>query len=47
VAGGAVVLVISTAGGVFVSARLFRSFLLLYGRRPGIRELFRTLRQAS
>ena len=44
--GGAVVLALSSVGGIFLSARVFRAFLLLYGRRPGLREIWRALRTA-
>ena len=47
ITGGAVVLALSTLGVLFLSARVFRAYLLLYGRRPGLRELWRTLRTAG
>ncbi len=42
--GGAVVLALSSLVGAFLAARVFRAFLLLYGRRPGLREVWRALR---
>lgn len=39
-------LVLSSAGLFFLGARIFRSFLLMYGKRPGLREIMRSLRQA-
>ena len=32
------ILVFSIGGGLYLSARVFRAFLLLYGRRPGLRR---------
>ena len=45
--GSAIVLSLSSVGALFLSARIFRAYLLLYGRRPGLRELWRTLRTAG
>ncbi|MFQ5794457.1 MAG: ABC transporter permease [Candidatus Bipolaricaulia bacterium] len=45
--GGTVLLAVSSVGTLFLSARIFRTYLLLYGRRPGLRELWRTLRTAG
>ncbi len=39
-----VVLVMSIVGGVVLDSRLLRTYLLLYGKRPGLRELARSLR---
>ena len=41
------ILAASTVVALFLSARIFRAYLLLYGRRPGVRELLRTLRTAD
>ena len=41
------ILVFSIGGGLYLSARVFRAFLLLYCRRPGLREIWRALRTAS
>ena len=41
------ILALSIAGALFISSRIFRAFLLLYGRRPGLREVWRALRTAS
>ena len=43
---GAALLVLSSFGVLVLSARVFRAFLLLYGRRPGLREFWRALRTA-
>ncbi len=45
--GGAVVLVASTVAVIFLSARVFRAFVLLYGRRPGLAEFWRALRASG
>jgi len=47
VAGGAVVLVAAAVGATILSARVFRAFLLLYGRRPRLGEIWRALRSAG
>ena len=41
--GSVAVLVASTIGAIAVSARLYRAGLLLYGKRPGVREIWRWL----
>jgi ABC-2 type transport system permease protein len=41
-----VILVISIAGLLFLGAKLFRAFLLMYGKKPGVREIMRSLRQS-
>lgn len=41
------ILLLSIAGALYVSSRIFRAFLLLYGRRPSLREVWRALRTAS
>ncbi len=41
------ILALSITGALFLSSRIFRAFLLLYGRRPGLREVWRALRTAS
>ena len=43
---GGALLALSSLGVLFLSARVFRAFLLLYGRRPGLREIWRALRTA-
>jgi ABC-2 type transport system permease protein len=41
-------LLIATIGGVtFVSARIYRTGILMYGKRPTIRELSRWLREKA
>ena len=41
-----IVLVLSIAGLFFLGTKIFRTFLLMYGKRPGLREIIRSLRQA-
>jgi ABC-2 type transport system permease protein len=31
-------------GGLFLMTRIFRAYLLMYGKRPGIREIFQSIR---
>lgn len=40
------VLAVSIVGGLFLVAKVFRIYLLMYGKRPGLRELIRSLRNA-
>ncbi len=46
IAGGMVVLVMAVVGALALSARVFHAYLLLYGQRPGLRDVVRTLRNA-
>lgn len=39
-------LVISIAGLLFLGAKVFIAFLLMYGKRPSVREILRSLREA-
>ena len=39
-----VVLALSVAGGLWLAARLLRIYLLMYGKRPRLREIIRALR---
>jgi ABC-2 type transport system permease protein len=39
-------MVISIALTLIFGARIFRTYLLMYGKRPGLREIFRNLRQS-
>jgi ABC-2 type transport system permease protein len=39
-----IVLVASIAGGLWIAAKLLRIYLLMYGKRPRLRELVRALR---
>ena len=41
------VLVLSVAGAMYLMARVFRAYLLMYGKRPGLREVARTLARAK
>ncbi|MHC4568722.1 MAG: ABC transporter permease [Planctomycetota bacterium] len=46
VLGSIVLLAASVLGGVWVAARIFRTGILMYGKRPGLREVGRWLKQA-
>jgi len=37
------VLAMSVIGGLFFAARVFRTYLLMYGKRPGLGEIVRSL----
>ena len=39
-------LLISVAGLLFLGAKVFRTFLLMYGKKPSLREAIRSLRQS-
>jgi len=41
-----VLLIISIIGGLWLAAKAFRAFLLMYGKTPTFREVFRLLKQA-
>lgn len=43
--GSIALLAASVLGGVWVAARIFRTGILMYGKRPGLREVGRWLRQ--
>ena len=47
IAASMLLLVGSTWFAIRVSARLYRAGLLLYGKRPGIREIWRLVKTAS
>jgi len=40
------VLVLSIIGGLLLTTKVFRTYLLMYGKRPGIGEVVRSLRNA-
>ena len=40
------VMVLATIGGLFLAAKVFRTYLLMYGKRPSFGEIFRSLRRA-
>jgi len=44
VAASIVVLVLSIIGLLLLTIRVFRTYLLMYGKRPGIGEIIRNLR---
>ena len=44
IAASLAVLVLCIAGGLLLSARIVRSYLLMYGKRPGLGEILRNLR---
>jgi len=39
-------LVLSIVGLILLAAKVFRAFLLMYGRKPSLREITKALRQA-
>jgi len=39
-----VVLVLSIIGGLFLAIRVFRTYLLMYGKRPNLGEIIQNLR---
>jgi hypothetical protein len=41
------VLVLSVARAMHIMARVFRAYLLMYGKRSGLSEVARTLAQAK
>jgi ABC-2 type transport system permease protein len=41
-----IVLALSVLGGLTLAARLLRTYMLMYGKRPGLREVIRNLRNA-
>jgi len=38
------VLVLSIVGGLLLAAKLLRAYVLMYGKRPSLREIIRNLR---
>jgi len=38
------ILILSIMGGLWLSAQIFRSYLLMYGKRPGLKEIIRSIR---
>ena len=40
------ILALSTAAALWASAKIFRAYLLMYGRRPRLREVLASLRAA-
>jgi ABC-2 type transport system permease protein len=39
------VLVFSVIGGLFLAAKLLRAYILMYGKRPTLREIIRNLKR--
>jgi ABC-2 type transport system permease protein len=39
-------LVVTIIGSLVLAAKVFRTFLLMYGKRPRLREIIRCLREA-
>jgi ABC-2 type transport system permease protein len=37
------ILIISTCAVIVISSRLFRAYLLMYGRKPGVKEIWKTI----
>jgi len=44
IAASLAILLASCAGAMWLVVRLFRAYLLMYGKRPGVREMWRALR---
>jgi ABC-2 type transport system permease protein len=40
------VLALSIIGGLLLTAKVFRTYLLMYGKRPNLGEIVRSLRSA-
>ena len=40
------IMIISIVGGLWLAAKTFRTFLLMYGKTPSVKEILRLLRQA-
>jgi ABC-2 type transport system permease protein len=40
------ILMLSTVGALFVAAKVLRAFLLMYGKRPDLKQIIRVLREA-
>ena len=38
------VLVISIIGGMHLAIKIFRMYMLMYGKRPGFKEIYRNLK---
>ena len=38
------VLILSVIGGLFLTAKIVRTFLLMYGKRPRLGEIIRSIR---
>ena len=45
IAASALILLATCAGALWLVVRLFRAYLLMYGKRPGLREMWRALSQ--
>lgn len=41
-----VVLILSIIGGLYFAIKVFRTYMLMYGKRPSLREVFRNLKNA-
>ena len=46
IAASLIVLVISIAGGMLLAAKLLRTYLLMYGKRPSLVEIIRSMRKS-
>ena len=40
------VLVLSVIGGLYIAIKIFRTYMLMYGKRPSLREIYRNLKTA-
>jgi len=47
IAASILILVVSIYGVILLSGRLFRTYLLMYGKRPGVKEILKNLRAGS
>jgi ABC-2 type transport system permease protein len=41
-----VLMVLTTVGSIFLAGKVFRTFLLMYGKTPKLGEIIRMIRQA-
>jgi hypothetical protein len=39
-------LVVSIIGLLYIAAKVFRAFLLMYGKRPDVRQIFKVIKEA-
>jgi len=40
------VLILSIIGGLYIVIKMFRTYILMYGKRPSLGEIFRNLKRA-
>jgi ABC-2 type transport system permease protein len=39
-------LILSIVGGLYLAIKVFKLYMLMYGKRPGLGEIFRNLKNA-